>query len=121
MVIAIVLLHLIKNVHSVCRAAIMVDEDNLANVMDILSNVSSKRIESMRHQVQFFWQSYFSSMKSIALTTLQIINDRVYPYAAKKYDDWNESPFRVSRQNGSRNGSPLLVIPSDESLLKFLE
>ncbi|XP_048448880.1 exostosin-2 [Rhincodon typus] len=29
-------------------------------------------------------------MKAIALATLQIINDRIYPYAAKSYEDWND-------------------------------
>jgi len=28
--------------------------------------------------------------------TLQIINDRVYPYTALKYEDWNDPPTSVS-------------------------
>ncbi|XP_072448794.1 exostosin-2 isoform X2 [Chiloscyllium punctatum] len=41
-------------------------------------------------QARWFWEAYFKSMKAIALATLQIINDRIYPYAAKSYEDWND-------------------------------
>lgn len=81
------------------RAAIVIDEDDLLEVMPILRNISSKRVELMRRQVEFFWSSYFNSIDSITLTTLQIINDRVFPYAAKKYEDWNELPYRPGVQN----------------------
>lgn len=87
-----------------CSAAIVVGEDDILEVMDILRNISAKRVEVMRHQVEFFWSSYFSSMRVIALTTLQIINDRIFPYAAQKYEDWNDLPHRV---NWIRNGAVL--------------
>ncbi|KTF76070.1 hypothetical protein cypCar_00030437 [Cyprinus carpio] len=38
---------------------------------------------------RWFWEAYFSSMKAIGMTTLQIINDRIYPYAARTYEEWN--------------------------------
>ncbi|MBN3277859.1 EXT2 protein, partial [Polyodon spathula] len=38
----------------------------------------------------WLWEAYFSSMKAIALATLQIINDRIYPYAARSYEQWND-------------------------------
>uniref|UniRef100_A0AAQ4S139 Exostosin-2 n=1 Tax=Gasterosteus aculeatus aculeatus TaxID=481459 RepID=A0AAQ4S139_GASAC len=43
-------------------------------------------------QAHWFWEAYFSSMKAIGLTTLQIINDRIYPYAARTYEQWNNPP-----------------------------
>uniref|UniRef100_A0A668TH29 Exostosin-2 n=1 Tax=Oreochromis aureus TaxID=47969 RepID=A0A668TH29_OREAU len=43
-------------------------------------------------QARWFWEAYFSSMKAIGLTTLQIINDRIYPYAARTYEQWNNPP-----------------------------
>lgn len=46
-------------------------------------------------QARWFWEAYFSSMKSIGLTTLQIINDRIYPYAARTYEQWNNPPVVV--------------------------
>lgn len=29
-------------------------------------------------------------MKAITLTTLKIINDRIFPHSARKHDDWNQ-------------------------------
>ena len=46
-------------------------------------------------QARWFWDAYFSSMKAIGMTTLQIINDRIYPYAARTYEEWNNPPVVV--------------------------
>ncbi len=35
-------------------------------------------------------------MKAIGMTTLQIINDRIYPYAARIYEEWNNPAVVVS-------------------------
>uniref|UniRef100_A0A7M4EY33 Exostosin glycosyltransferase 2 n=1 Tax=Crocodylus porosus TaxID=8502 RepID=A0A7M4EY33_CROPO len=43
-------------------------------------------------QARWFWEAYFRSVKAIALATLQIINDRIYPYAAISYEEWNDPP-----------------------------
>ena len=74
----------------------MVREDDLSMIGTIASKVSTRRVHEMRKQVNFLWETYFSSMRAITLTTLQIINDRVFPYAARKYEEWNEPPYRVS-------------------------
>jgi len=81
------------------RAAVRVQERDLADVMDIIQKISLEKIYSMRKQVQFYWNSYFNSMRAITLTTLQIINDRVFPYAAKKQEEWNEPPNSMSVSN----------------------
>lgn len=47
-------------------------------------------------QARWFWEAYFQSIKAIALATLQIINDRIYPYAAISYEEWNDPPTVVS-------------------------
>ena len=78
------------------RAAIVISEDDLPRVIDILDQVSPSRVISMQRQIEFFYKSYFGSMRDITLTTLQIINDRVFPFASMKYDDWNEPPFGVN-------------------------
>ncbi|KAG8125975.1 hypothetical protein E2320_021102, partial [Naja naja] len=41
---------------------------------------------------RWFWEAYFQSMKAIAMATLKIINDRIYPYAATSYEEWNDPP-----------------------------
>lgn len=63
---------------------------------EILKNYSAERIYNMRRQVQYYWQRYFKSLSDITLTTLQIINDRVFPFDATTYDEWNELPNKVS-------------------------
>lgn len=55
----------------------------------------SSDVSSVCPQARWFWEAYFSSMKSIGLTTLQIINDRIYPYAARTYEQWNNPPVVV--------------------------
>ena len=74
----------------------VVDEDDLSSIMEILGAVSVSRVSSLRRQVQFFWRAYFSTLRAISLSTLQIINDRVFPYTALKYEDWNDPPSSVS-------------------------
>ena len=71
------------------RAAILMQEETLPDVMKILKGVSLLQIQSLRKQGKFFYETYFSSVSSIALTTLQIINDRIFPDSALSYDDWN--------------------------------
>ena len=48
----------------------------LVNLLDILHNISPERVESLQKQVDFIWSKYFETPGDIALTTLQIINDR---------------------------------------------
>ena len=78
------------------RALIVLQEDYLEDVMSIVRNISHDHIVSMRRQGRFFFEQYFSSLSAITLTTLQILNDRVFPYDGKKYEEWNEIPYSVS-------------------------
>ena len=71
-------------------------EDRLMELPAILSNISPERIQTMLRQGHFYWEKYFKSMRDITLTTLQIINDRVFPYNGKSYEYWNEVMPRVS-------------------------
>lgn len=77
------------------RAAIFVMEDFLSTVMDVLEKVSDNRIEEMQSQVRFLYEEYFSSIGAIVRTTLDIIQDRVYPQWGRTYDDWNIPPESV--------------------------
>ncbi|KAL5009577.1 hypothetical protein ScPMuIL_011882 [Solemya velum] len=74
------------------RAAVFVREEQLDEIIDVLKKYSMSRIYDMRRQVNFLWEQYFSTMKAITLTTLQILNDRIFPYASKKYRQWNDIP-----------------------------
>ncbi|GCC27646.1 exostosin-2 isoform X1 [Chiloscyllium punctatum] len=72
------------------RASVVIPEDKLSEIYIILKTIPQQQIEDMQKRARWFWEAYFKSMKAIALATLQIINDRIYPYAAKSYEDWND-------------------------------
>ncbi|XP_014661845.1 PREDICTED: exostosin-2-like [Priapulus caudatus] len=71
------------------RAALTLYESELSELMEVLHAISETRVVSMRRQLRFLYQSYFSSIKRITETTLRIVNDRVFPYAGRKSDEWN--------------------------------
>ncbi|XP_048767289.2 exostosin-2-like [Ostrea edulis] len=74
------------------RAAVVIREDDLKDVVEVLKSYSMERIYQMRRQARFFWENYFHSIKGITMTTLQILNDRMFPCVAKTYEEWNEIP-----------------------------
>ncbi|XP_054017390.1 exostosin-2 isoform X2 [Dryobates pubescens] len=74
------------------RASVVIPEEKMHEMYSILQSVPQRQVEEMQRQARWFWEAYFSSMKAIALTTLQIINDRIYPYAAISYEEWNDPP-----------------------------
>ncbi|CAM1331169.1 EXT2 (predicted) [Pycnogonum litorale] len=81
------------------RASVRLYEEQLINVIDILKSISSARVETMRHQLSFLLNSYLSSVPKITLTTLKILNDRVFPHAVDSYSDWNDPPSRRDMPN----------------------
>ncbi|CAH1373650.1 hypothetical protein MTP99_015021 [Tenebrio molitor] len=74
------------------RAAVFIMENYLHTLMDVLGKISPKRVRQMRETVRFLYNSYFSSVDKITITTLDIIQDRVYPHWSRIYDDWNLRP-----------------------------
>ncbi|CAO2579792.1 Ext2 [Lemmus lemmus] len=74
------------------RASVVVPEEKMSDTYSILQNIPQRQIEEMQRQARWFWEAYFQSIKAIALATLQIINDRIYPYAAISYEEWNDPP-----------------------------
>lgn len=77
------------------RGAVHVVEKEINRIPAILREISSSQIKDMRRQGKWFWERYFSSMGKIALTTMKILNDRVFRYTAWQYEDWNV-PFETS-------------------------
>ncbi|KAK3099014.1 hypothetical protein FSP39_025286 [Pinctada imbricata] len=112
------------------RAAVIIREDNLHTVMDVLKSFTMERIYDMRRQVLFLWENYFSSMRAITMTTLHILNDRVFPYSGRKYEDWNVIPNKLSVRNPlflplippSSQGFTAVILTYDrlESLFKVI-
>lgn len=77
------------------RAAIFVQEDSLSDIMDILKSISDQHIIELQRQVSWLYNKYFSTIEKITATTLDIIQDRVYPQWAKVYEHWNVDPSQV--------------------------
>lgn len=73
-------------------------ESHLSILIDVIDDLSDKKIIEMRKSVMFVYEKYFSSMGKIALTTLDIIQDRVYRHEARTYDELNLLPSEVSYQ-----------------------
>ncbi|XP_052010268.1 exostosin-2 [Xyrauchen texanus] len=71
------------------RASVVIPEEKLPEMYTILKSIPHRQVEEMQRQARWFWEAYFSSMKAIGMTTLHIINDRIYPYAARTYEEWN--------------------------------
>ncbi|KAK0133637.1 Exostosin-2 [Merluccius polli] len=74
------------------RASVVIPEEKLSEMYTILKSIPHRQVEEMQRQARWFWDAYFSSMRAIGMTTLQIINDRIYPYAAHTYEQWNNPP-----------------------------
>lgn len=77
------------------HAAIFIMESHLNTLMDVLNNVSEKRIKQLQSTVRFLYNSYFSTMERIVLTTLDLLQDRVYPHWSRSYDQFNLRPQEV--------------------------
>ena len=67
-------------------ASVMCLSCDLDQLMAKLGRVSADMLDDWRTQVLFLYQRYFISMTAITLTTLDIINDRVFPMSAKSSD-----------------------------------
>lgn len=76
------------------RAAVLIYEDEIPDMMYILKGFSDERISEMRGQVHYLWKQYFSTTTAIATTTLNILNDRIFPHTARSYEDWNDPPAK---------------------------
>lgn len=91
------------------RAVLQIYEDDLNSIVDILRDVSVDRIAEMRRIGNWIYNRYFASMEKIALSTLRIINDRIFPHQALSYSDWND-PI-VERRSLSYNNFALPIGP----------
>ncbi|KAH1021611.1 hypothetical protein HUJ04_011107 [Dendroctonus ponderosae] len=77
------------------RIAIFIMESHMSTLIDVIDELSNKKIMEMRKSVMFVYEKYFSSMEKIALTTLDIVQDRVYRHKGRTYDKLNLLPSEV--------------------------
>lgn len=93
------------------RASVTIRYEDLPRVVNILGKMSPTEISMKQDRVKWFWEKYFSSISAIALTTIHIINDRIFSHKARSYEDWNEPWWSHSVQ------SPLflpLIAPKED-------
>lgn len=58
-------------------------------VLQIISDISERRERQLRDQLDWVYSQYFSSCRQVALTTLQIVNDRLLPHRRRSLAEWN--------------------------------
>ncbi|XP_035271247.1 exostosin-1b isoform X1 [Anguilla rostrata] len=73
-------------------AAVIGDERLLLQIPSTVRSIHPDKILSMRQQTQFLWEAYFTSVEKIVLTTLEIIEDRLFRHASRNSLMWNSLP-----------------------------
>ncbi|KAJ8415738.1 hypothetical protein AAFF_G00402950 [Aldrovandia affinis] len=73
-------------------AAVIGDERLLLQIPSTVRSIHQDKILSLRQQTQFLWEAYFSSVEKIVLTTLEIIQDRLFQHMARNSLMWNSLP-----------------------------
>ncbi|CAH1173727.1 unnamed protein product [Phaedon cochleariae] len=76
--------------------SVFVSENHLSTLMEVLNGISEKRIRQMQRTLLHVYKEYFSSMEKITLTTLDILQDRVYPHLGRTYDVINLMPEEIN-------------------------
>lgn len=74
------------------QVALSVDERQLLQVPSMvrsMMSLSACRVLAMRLQTQFLWNTYFSSVQKVVMTTLKVIQDRIHKQSLLV---WNTPP-----------------------------
>ncbi|CAH8840467.1 unnamed protein product [Trichobilharzia szidati] len=78
------------------KMAIRIPRIKFQKVPSILSTYSSREILLLRKQIMFAYERYFSSIEKIMITTLDILNDRVFPQYSRSYAEWNYPDYSAN-------------------------
>lgn len=79
------------------RIALFVPENNIKNLVKIVHSVSKERRGELYWQLRWVYEQYFESIEKITLTTLEIMNEKVFPLAARMYEEWNTPEHLVRK------------------------
>ncbi|EFO19790.2 exostosin-1 [Loa loa] len=87
------------------QAVVIGHEDTVLTISDVLSAIPFDRILFMKQQSRGLYQRYFSSVEKIALTSLQIIEERIKKQRGEEPKNWNRlflsvENFPPSNENG---------------------
>ena len=78
------------------RASLFIAEQSIGEIPTIVQQIPPNVWRSMSKQAFFLYNYYMSSMHKITLTTLRIIQDRVFDHYALRYENWNLPPTVMS-------------------------
>lgn len=78
------------------RLAIFVPENNIKSLFKVVQNVSQERRGELYWQLRWTYDKYFSSVEQITMTTLEIINEKLFPLSTRMYEEWNMPEHIVS-------------------------
>lgn len=78
------------------RLAIFITENNIHNLLEVVQSVSYERRGELYWQLRWAYDRYFSSIEKITLTTLEILNEKVFPLSSRAYEEWNMPEHIVS-------------------------
>uniref|UniRef100_A0A0R3RPY1 Exostosin-2 n=1 Tax=Elaeophora elaphi TaxID=1147741 RepID=A0A0R3RPY1_9BILA len=71
------------------QAVVIGHEDTVLTISDVLNAIPVDRILFMKQQSRGLYQRYFSSVEKIALTSLQIIEERIKKQRGEEPRNWN--------------------------------
>ena len=72
------------------RFSVKVHEKQLDNLLNLLKSIDNAALFEMRRQAMLIWYRYFSTIDRITITSLFLINERIFPHTALPKSEWNE-------------------------------
>ena len=108
------------------RFSIKVHEKQLDNLMNIIRSIDEVTLLEMRRQATLIWKRYFSSIDQITITTLFLLNERLFPHTSLSKEEWNQLNWNHVDNHQQTNFSstyfyePLDVIKTKSTNLKLL-
>ncbi|CAB3254960.1 unnamed protein product [Arctia plantaginis] len=83
------------------KLALFLPENNIKSLVKIVYSVSKERRGELYWQLRWAFDRYFASIEKITLTALEIINEKVFPLAARMYEEWNMPEHLVVACSGT--------------------
>ncbi|CAI4228628.1 unnamed protein product [Auanema sp. JU1783] len=97
------------------EAALVIAEENVLLVTDLLYSIPPERIISMKQMCHYLYNRYFKDVESIAVTTMEIILDRV---RLAHREELSHRTFPLSRKNLD-HGVTLIIRAADRQSAKL--
>ncbi|XP_058832930.1 exostosin-2 [Topomyia yanbarensis] len=79
--------------------SVRIYENSLHSIIPTLKAISVERVNELRAHGAYFYDRYFASLEKIVLTSLDQLNDRIFPHLSQTYTHWNVAKTQYSTQN----------------------